>query len=168
MGTTTAHKTWAHSVQKETTMIVVISCGGKKQTKPNQAIDMYKGLYFYGMRKWALSVTNQRNIFILSAKHGLMRTTKVIDPYQLKLGEPGSVTVEHVQAQARAMRIQNKIPIVLGSQEYVTFAGKVWEQIETPFTFEPQGVMPRTNAGGHVYQTQYMRRFHGVIPRRQQ
>ena len=149
-------------------MIVVISCGDKKQSVPTEAIDMYKGNYFYGMRKWALSVTKKQHIFILSAKHGLMRSSKVISPYQLKLGDVGSVTVEHVQAQARAMRVQNETPIVLGSQRYLTFASQVWKQIETPFTFEPQGIMPRTNVGGHIYQTQYMRRYEGVIPRRQQ
>jgi hypothetical protein len=148
-------------------MIVIISCGAKKQDCAARAIDIYTGSYFQALRKWALSVTNERNIYILSAKYGLLPASKTIKPYNLKMGSAGCVTAEHVAAQARALRIDKECPVVVAGQDYLKVARKVWATLDTPFATQPDGIVPKQHAG-MGYQMQYLKNYRGQIPRRQQ
>lgn len=148
-------------------MIVIISCGAKKQDCAARAIEMYTGAYFQALRKWALSVTNERNIYILSAKYGLLPANKTIEPYNLKMGTNGCVTAEHVAAQARALRIDKQRPIVVAGKDYLKVVRQVWDIVDTPFATAPDGIVPKQHAG-MGYQMQYLKTYRGKIPRREQ
>ena len=83
-------------------MIVVICCGGKKAAKPMPAAEMYLGRYFKCCLSYARSIVKEKDIYIMSAKYGFMRTSKVIAPYNTTLDKAESLTANMLQQQARA------------------------------------------------------------------
>ena len=61
--------------------LVILGCGSKKQSDPCPALDLYTGNYFRTYRKWAESVGAE--IYIFSAKHGVIPSSQVIEPYNV-------------------------------------------------------------------------------------
>lgn len=115
----------------------VISCGDMKRATAQPAYWLYKGNFFRAQLTWALAAADSRDdIRILSAKHGLLGLEEVVAPYNLRLGQPGSIT-------STALRRQ----LPPGGGRIVTSAGKdyrrllevagagAWE-IEAPFAGE--------------------------------
>jgi hypothetical protein len=145
-------------------MIVVISCGAKKADTAQRAIDLYQGAFFRATSGWARSVADERNIYIMSAKYGLLPAAKVVEPYNLRMGQAGSVTVETLRKQARALRIDKERPIVLAGKDYLAMAEQVWAGVYAPFSAQPRGIMPQGKSG-MGYQLQAMKQHHGRIPR---
>lgn len=99
-------------------MTIIIPCGAKKVSKKTTADKMYVGSYFKMNLKFALSVAPRSKIFILSAKHGLISLNTVLEPYNLKMGEPGSVSAQTIKKQAEELNLDDKI-YALGGSLYV-------------------------------------------------
>lgn len=144
-------------------MIVVISCGAKKQAVPSRAINLYQGSYFKAARNWARSVAPDARIFIMSAKYGLLPANKVVEPYNLRMGQAGSVTVATLRQQARALMIDREVAIVVAGGAYAKMARQVWADIRTPFAAQPHGLLPRGKSG-MGYQLQAMKHHLGRLP----
>lgn len=70
-------------------VIVVIQCGMKKLLHAAPARDLYIGHYFCSMRRAAEAIADRW--YIASAKHGLIRPSKVIAPYDVVLPQGGDV-----------------------------------------------------------------------------
>lgn len=68
-------------------MIVFISCGKAKLDRDSKAIDLYVGRLFKKKLAYALRFYPDSNIYILSAKHGLIPGDQVISPYDQVLPE---------------------------------------------------------------------------------
>lgn len=92
----------------------VIPCGGAKVGHAAPAGGLYTGSMFrFTLDKVsALAASDVRDgvapaarVLILSALHGLVELDTVLEPYDLKMGAPGSVTAETVAAQALALGI---------------------------------------------------------------
>ena len=66
-------------------MNVFISCVKSKRKTKAKARDMYISPLFRYSLKYALSLTSENKIYILSAKYGLLKLDEVIDPYELTL-----------------------------------------------------------------------------------
>ena len=66
-------------------MNVFISCVKSKRKTKAKAKDMYISPLFSYSLKYALSLTSENKIYILSAKYGLLRLDDVINPYELTL-----------------------------------------------------------------------------------
>jgi len=81
-------------------LIIIITCGSTKALTKSRAEKMYVGGHFKNCLKWAKSSTITENIFILSAKYGLLKLDEMIAPYDLKMGQKGSVTGEFISRQA--------------------------------------------------------------------
>ena len=64
--------------------VVLISCVKSKRTSPCAAGEMYTSPLFRKMQAYAKGL-RPRQIFILSAKYGLLELERVIDPYELTL-----------------------------------------------------------------------------------
>jgi hypothetical protein len=144
-------------------MIVVISCGAKKAATAQPAIDLYQGAFFRAMRSWARSVTKDRNIYIMSAKYGLLPASKVIEPYNLRMGQAGCVSVDTLQRQARALHITYEQVIIVAGKNYLDMAKQVWSDLYAPFTAMPSGVL-QPGMCGMGYQLQAMKQHAGHIP----
>lgn len=91
----------------------VIPCGGGKLDHAAPAAELYIGSMFRHAlvnveRLAAMDEDEGRGparVLILSALHGLVELGTVLEPYDLRMGAPGSVTVETLAAQALALGI---------------------------------------------------------------
>lgn len=90
----------------------------KKTETPNQAGLLYVGSYFSSALKWARSVTTDPNILIISAKYGLLKLNDFISPYNLKMGDPGSVTVEALKKQTYFFNLHDSFVFCLAAKPY--------------------------------------------------
>lgn len=114
-------------------MIIILSCGKKKARSAQPARTLYTGPYYRACLHYALKLAPASSIYILSAKYGLVSLTDRLEPYELKMGAPGSVTVAQIQAQCELLSIPAGEPvIVLGGKKYARFCAQVFEQVRTP------------------------------------
>jgi hypothetical protein len=125
---------------------VVISCGARKRAERSPAIDLYTGPYFRAMRRWAESVVSARHIYILSAKHGLLHSTTLVDPYDARLTRVTAEFVERVTRQAHVYGIAEEPVVAIGGRPYLLVCHAVWARVQTPFAgslFEQIGALTR-------------------------
>jgi hypothetical protein len=100
--------------------IVIVPCGGKKVGTAAPAGEMYVGSYHRAARRAAEA--HGGRVLILSAKYGLLPLDRVIGPYELRMGQPGSVTAGDVAGQAFALG-------VLGASRVTVFAGRAYADV---------------------------------------
>jgi len=60
--------------------IVLVACVSKKLDRPAPAIELYCSQWFRAACKYALSTGWE--LYFLSAQHGLVRPSQVLDPYE--------------------------------------------------------------------------------------
>jgi hypothetical protein len=147
-------------------MIVIVCCGGKKADVPMPAAEMYRGRYFKMCLKYARSIAKEKDIYIMSAKHGFMRTTKVIAPYDATMEKSQSLTASMLQQQARALRITNQECIFIGGKPYRLLAQQVFKEFYAPFVEAPVGILPSRDVSMPTRQA-IMNQHLGKVPRRQ-
>jgi hypothetical protein len=73
------------SVNLKKENITLIACSATKLEKACMAKDMYQGSLFKKSLEYALKTTNPKNIYILSAKYGLVGLEQEIEPYDKTL-----------------------------------------------------------------------------------
>lgn len=130
--------------------LVIVPCGGRKVTAPSPAGDMYLGSYHRACRRAADALTGSPNILILSARYGLLQLHEWIEPYELRMGRPGSVTPYQLREQTAALGVGCHRPVVvLGGRAYVAAALAVW----------PDAVTPLAGVGGLGYQLRELTRI---------
>lgn len=113
-------------------MIVIISCGKKKKDVMSPAYALYQGTYFKLNLAYAEKLTKDlKQIYILSAKYGLVSAFQKIEPYNLKMGEKGCII--SIKNQVKELELEDeKDVIVLGGSLYVNICKEVWPNCETP------------------------------------
>lgn len=119
--------------EKSAAPLVIVGCGATKQAHAAPAGEMYLGSYHRACRKVAAALTSPDRVLILSALHGLLALDDVIDPYDLRMGQPGAVGAEtvHDQAEARGLLDAESV-VVLAGTAYVDVATAVWAHAHTP------------------------------------
>lgn len=136
-------------------MIVVISCGNLKRKNTRcAAVNMYTGGYFKAMLEWARSVVPDDRIFILSAKYGLLSLYEPITTYNIRMGQPGSVSIQTVNYQAMTYKIIKEKAYLVCGQDYLDVLTKVFENHVR--------VLPKVGMG---YQIQLLKRNKGRLPK---
>lgn len=128
--------------------IVIIPCGARKLDRSAQAQRMYIGSYHKMCQRYALSLVTPDDVYILSAKHGLLKMTDVIEPYSLTLGQPGCVTSSHIHRQALELDILERPCIAVGGKKYTDLCRHVWRDCSTPL---------QQVKGGNGRQMQWMK-----------
>ncbi len=118
--------------RKTQKQIVIISCSKKKLARPAPARELYTGAYFKTLLGYALSIAAAEDVFILSAKYGLVRLENRIRPYDLMMGEAGSIEIRTLKRQAKRLGIVSHGVIALGGKLYTGMIRKVWESVEAP------------------------------------
>jgi hypothetical protein len=94
---------------------------------------MYTGSYHAACRRAAAALTTPDWTLILSAKHGLMRLTQVIDPYELRLGRPGAADASWIQTQANMLGVRGVSDVfVLAGRDYRELTVKAWPDARCP------------------------------------
>src|SRR4051812_35770762 len=98
---------------------VIIPCGSAKRDHVCSADELYTGGYHLACKTYALSIAPRQNVLILSALHGLVSLDRPLAPYNLKMGQPGCVTVERVREQATTLGILNEQVVAVGGELYM-------------------------------------------------
>lgn len=112
--------------------VVIVACGGDKAISEGElpAGELYTGSYHWACRKAAEALGG--HVLILSALHGLVELTDVIETYDLKMGEPGSIDAGAVRDQAAWQGILDADVTVLGGEKYVSVVKEVWPNATAP------------------------------------
>ena len=115
--------------------LVIVPCGAAKATFPRPAGQLYTGGYHRLTQRAAHTLTTSDNIRIVSALHGLLPLDHVIAPYNLRLGEHGSITADHLEEQADEQGLLGHPNVViLAGRDYTRLAQQVWPHARTPLT----------------------------------
>lgn len=93
---------------------IVIPCGAAKVAHAAPARDLYTGSAFRhalaAAEGEAAATTDdlgqEAEVLILSALHGLVRLDQVLDPYNVKMGDADSITVDALAFQIPAVGMQ--------------------------------------------------------------
>lgn len=96
------------STRQPRPVFVVIPCGGEKLDTPARARDLYTSSMFrlaLAAAENSVPEGTEATVLVLSAQHGLITLDTWIAPYDVKMGDPGSVTADEVAEQAQALGI---------------------------------------------------------------
>lgn len=75
-----------------TARIVIIPCTGAKLPHPAPAAELYTGATFPGALAAARRLAGaDGTVLILSALHGLLELDTIVEPYDVKMGDPGAI-----------------------------------------------------------------------------
>ncbi|WP_432901968.1 DUF6884 domain-containing protein [Micromonospora matsumotoense] len=111
--------------------VVIVPCGSAKRDRPAPAGQMYTGSYHRACRRAADRLGGR--LVILSARYGLLTPDTVIEPYDLRMGQPGAVGVPTLRAQARRMGIDVAGTVtVLAGRDYADPVSAVWPHARRP------------------------------------
>lgn len=86
--------------------IVVVPCGAQKLDEPAPAGQLYRSQHFQLVLRAASRLADEQagRVLILSALHGLVDPATVLDPYNVKMGDPESIAPAKIAEQLRAIR----------------------------------------------------------------
>ncbi|MCX4609443.1 DUF6884 domain-containing protein [Streptomyces mirabilis] len=124
------------------TRLVVIPCAARKLGHPAQAGELYVGSYHRACRAAADTLTaDGGTLLILSDLYGLVPTTQVLQPYDMRVGDPHAVTVDKLREQARELAVdQAEEVIVLAGRFYADLCRKLWPHAQTPLIATGMGI----------------------------
>lgn len=129
--------------------VVVIPCGAAKLDRPAPAGELYTGSFHRACRKAADALARPGDtVLVLSALHGLVPLDHVLAPYELRMGQAGSVTGDQLRRQARELGVDAaREVVVLAGAAYTAAARQVW----------PRAAAPLEGASGMGYQLQRLK-----------
>ncbi|MFF8283397.1 DUF6884 domain-containing protein [Streptomyces albus] len=123
--------------------VVVIQCGEKK-AKPSwekyhyrgviPAGQLYIGSYHRSLRLAASALTNPYLTWIMSARHGLVPLKRPLGPYDVKLGDPKSITAEEMRRHTASLDLADADVIFLGGRKYADLFRESVPHAVTPLT----------------------------------
>jgi len=108
--------------------IVLISCVGKKLPYKAKAQDLYISSLFRKALQYAKSL-DPDNIFILSAKYGLLKLDKMVEPYDKTLNKMRS---NGIKEWANSILNQLKKATDLNNDEFIFLAGNNYRKFLLP------------------------------------
>jgi hypothetical protein len=123
--------------------IIVLACGRFKADRPMPAAQLYTGDYARSLMAWARSVVPVSHIFYLSARHGLIRPTTVLSPYDARLGHDATLDPDHIRQQAQRLDLLDRDVIALCGVHYATLVRQVWPTAVCPFQAIPNAFVNR-------------------------
>lgn len=129
--------------------VIVIPCGASKLTHAAAAGDLYIGSFHRACARAAGALaTPGTTVLVLSALYGLVPLDRVLSPYELRMGQPGSVTGDELRAQARELGVDRATEVVvLAGAAYTAAVRQVW----------PTATAPLEGARGMGYQLQRLK-----------
>lgn len=128
-----------------TSPIVIVPCSKGKAIVAGrvEAQDLYVGPYHKAAMRAARRITSPERIFILSAYHGLLRLTDLVESYDMKLGDEGCVTAPDVAQQVEEMGLDAGAEVViLAGGAYRALLEAVFSNGRCPFAGEGAPKVP--------------------------
>lgn len=132
-------------------MKVIIPCGGRKLAHSARAYQLYTGPYFKACLRYAMSITPLDQIYILSARYGIVPHNMPLCPYNVKMGDPGCVHRALLIKQAESFKMLNQPILVLGGKKYTDAMKPILTQASYPIVGKPMG-----------YAMQYLKKMRGT------
>lgn len=83
------------------TTATVIPCGAAKVNETTTARELYIGSMFKDGIRTADKLGNET--FILSAKYGIIHETTLVQPYNVKMGDAGTISTHELRCQVEQM-----------------------------------------------------------------
>lgn len=118
--------------------LVVIGCGRAKRPVTSPARLLYTGSYFLLCQRAALALRPDNGYLILSAKYGLVTPDTELEPYDLRMGQPGSVSAAVISDQAERLGYAAEDSVVvLASRRYADMVRTVWPHAVAPLLSAP-------------------------------
>jgi hypothetical protein len=117
--------------------IVLVACGQNKQSDPVRrypAGELYTGGYHLSLRGAADALTHPSLIRVVSALHGLVPLTRELRRYDMRVGDPGAITVQALSGHAAALGLQDADVIFLGGQDYAGLLAPSVPHLLSPLT----------------------------------
>lgn len=134
-------------------MVVFIGCGKKKNIVTCEAYKMYQGNYFSACLQYAKTLTSEDNIFILSAKYGVLHLHDIITPYNITLNE--ATQEQYKEWTQKVLRQLNGLNI--NSDTEITFlCGKNYYKELLPYFKKVN--LPLEQYSGMGYQISFMKK----------
>ena len=134
--------------------IFIISCGKAKEKKKTMAYLLFNGGFFKKQLALVKSMGAKKdNTFILSAKYGLVKCEKIIEPYELKMGNKGCVTLEFVRNQVKEFGLEGAEIVSTAGSAYRVILKEIFDKHSFPL----EGV------GGMGMQIKEMKRLIGRV-----
>jgi len=131
--------------------VFIVPCGDAKLPHAAPARDLYTGSQFRYVFPLADAAAQRTGgeVFILSALHGLVEPDRVLEPYNKKMGDPGSVPVWRLAEQVQALGLAHR-------DVYAFLARPYYERLESALTIEGGhavdvfDVPTKTSRGGRI------------------
>ncbi|MFE9007508.1 DUF6884 domain-containing protein [Streptomyces sp. NPDC007875] len=111
-------------------------CGSAKLNYASPAGDLYTGSYHLACRRAAEALTaSGGTVLILSAAHGFVSLDEPLSPYERRMGQPGSVQLDTLRAQADQLGLHRGSHLIaLGGRAYVNAVAAVRPDALRPLT----------------------------------
>ena len=106
-------------------MNVFLSCVSKKRDYPCITKDMYTSDLFNKSLSYATKIAKPENVYVLSAKYGLLELNQQIEPYELTLN---TMNMRQRKEWANKVLIQCKEKGVSFDEEAVFLCGKRYRE----------------------------------------
>lgn len=108
--------------------VVFIACSSRKKNIPGPAKELYQGSLFKKALVYSLLITDPANIYILSAKYGILSLDTKIDPYNLTLNtftkSQLNTWYEMVKQQMIELNLNPPFLFLTGARYNAVFPGK--------------------------------------------
>lgn len=111
---------------------VLIACGSSKVRIRVRARYLYVGSLFKSCLRYALTIADEADVYILSAKHGIIDLQTQIDPYNIRFGKPGAIGLEKVRETAMNHGLLSRPCIAVLSGTYLKMTRQIFHVIEAP------------------------------------
>ncbi|MDQ0847773.1 DUF6884 domain-containing protein [Streptomyces sp. V1I6] len=116
--------------------VVVVPCSAAKlaTTIPVPVADLYVGPFHRLCRRAAHAIAGSAGtVLVLSAAHGFVTLDQPLAPYELRMGEPGSVRPDQLRDQAGRLGLHHVAELVaLGGRAYVDAVAAVRPDVLRP------------------------------------
>ena len=109
--------------------VVLVACVAGKNKKPAPAEKLYNSDLFHKSMAYAHKLTDDSNIYILSAKHKLLPIKKVIEPYDMTLKD---FSAEEKQAWSEDVLNDLKKRYNLDQTKFIFLAGEAYKKYLEP------------------------------------
>lgn len=131
--------------------LVLINCSAAKLSTRARAFDLYDPSAFFRAARSAALKLNPAGWWIISARHGLVHPDTWLDPYDVRIGEPGAMDADALALTVPDELLHNPAGVVaLTTSAYTRAARTIWPELVAPLEHAaPEG---RRNGIGWMRQ----------------
>ena len=109
---------------------IIVACGKSKTSYPAPAHQLYTGPYYRLAIGCAKRWASLDDIYIFSAKYGVIHSSTILEPYEQTLSMPGAIGLSTVAEQLR--QLDGDEVCFLGGSAYLKMLQKIRQDVKAP------------------------------------